>query len=270
MVQSSATAGAGSNHEHPVTAIDLNVDLGETDALMPSAAEEALLAIVSSVNLSCGAHAGNRSLLRALLALATARGVTIGAHPSYDDRAHFGRRETGESAARIGELVARQLRELAALARETGARLRYVKPHGALYHRTATDAAAADALARAVHAHDPRLWLLGPAGSRLARAAGEHGLGFAAEGFLDRGYRADGTLVPRGQPGDLVHEPAAAADRALAFARGEPIAAADGTRLRVPARSLCTHGDSQSALPLLKLVRVRLLESGIRVQPFVP
>lgn len=250
--------------------IDLNVDLGESNALEPHATELSLLKIVSSVNLSCGAHAGNPSLISALLRFAAERGLSIGAHPSYADRENFGRRETGLPAADIEALVAAQLSDLAALARPTGGRIRYVKPHGALYHRVAQDAAAATALVRALVKHDRALWLLGPAGSQVQRAARESGIAFAAEGFLDRGYRADGTLVPRGQPGDLLTEPEAAAVRAIALARGELIQAVDGTPLRVPAQSLCTHGDGASALPVLRLVAARLFEHGVRVQPFAP
>lgn len=250
--------------------IDLNVDLGETDAAEPHATELSLLKIVSSVNLSCGAHAGNPALLTALLRYAHERELSIGAHPSYPDRANFGRRETGATPAEIATFVARQVTDLVALAKPLGARLRYVKPHGALYHRTARDPAAAEALAQAVAAHDRKFWLLGPAGSALETQAARSGLNFAAEGFLDRGYGADGGLVPRGEPGDLVTDPEQAAVRALAFARGERIHAADGTALDLKARSLCTHGDSHSALPVLRLVHARLFAHGVRVHPFAP
>lgn len=250
--------------------IDLNVDLGETDAPAPHANELSLLKIVSSVNLSCGAHAGNPSLLTALLHFAVERGLSIGAHPSYPDHANFGRRETGATASEIESFTAHQLADLAALARPAGARLRYVKPHGALYHRVAQDPAAADSLARAIARHDREFWILGPARSALEQAARAHQLRFAAEGFLDRGYRADGTLVPRGEPGDVLTSPEHAAVRAIAFARGESIHAVDGTPLNLPARSLCTHGDSHSALSVLRLVHTRLFEHGVRVQPFAP
>ncbi len=250
--------------------IDLNVDLGETASPVPSAAELDLLGVASSVNLSCGLHAGNPSLLRHLLVAATERGVVAGAHPSYDDRAHFGRRETGLPAAAIGPLIARQLAFLIDLATAAGTRLRYVKAHGALYHRTAWHPDAAGAFAHAIHAVAPDLWILAPAASPLAAACAGLGIRFAAEAFLDRGYLADGHLVPRDQPGAFVHDPKQVAARAVALARGEPVAAHDGSPLRVAADSLCTHGDSTSALPVLRAARDALLRAGLAIHSFVP
>lgn len=249
-------------------AIDLNVDLGETDSAAPSATELALLDCVTSVNLSCGAHAGNAALLAGLLAAAHERGLAIGAHPSYADRPSFGRNETGLPATGIGPLVAPQLQFLDTLASAAGATLRYVKAHGALYHRTAWDEPAAEAFARTVHAHRTSLWVLAPADSPLARWCARLGLRFAAEAFLDRGYRADGQLVPRGAPGALLHDPAAVAARAVAFATGAPIATAEGSTLSLRPDSLCAHGDSAAALPVLRAARAALSTAGCVLRAF--
>jgi UPF0271 protein len=185
--------------------IDLNVDFGESDNGSPSPDELAILGTASSINLSCGVHAGNVPLLRAILRAAAALPIAVGAHPSYDDRPHFGRRETGLAAAAIEPLVAAQMLGLMALALESGTRIRYIKAHGALYHRTAHDAEAAAALCRVARGTGPRvLPILGPAGSALESAAKRARVKFFREGLLDRGYRADGTLVPRGEPGDLI------------------------------------------------------------------
>lgn len=252
-------------------AIDLNVDFGESDNRSPSTAELEILQSASSINLSCGLHAGNICLLRAILKKAVTLHVAVGAHPSYDDREGFGRRETGLPAHAIEELVASQVTALIGLARESGARIRYVKAHGALYHRTASDSDAAAALCRAaLWAGAHPLPLLGPAGSALEAAAKSTGLAFFTEGFLDRGYNADGTLVPRGRPGDMIGDPSAAASRAVEIALGEPIVAIDGSSLTIRAHSLCIHGDSTHALQQLRAVRASLHEAGVKVAPFAP
>jgi len=256
---------------NPAAAIDLNVDFGESENRSPSAAESAILSIASSINLSCGLHAGNPGLLRAILRESAALPVAVGAHPSYDDRPGFGRRETGLEADAIESLVACQVSALIALARESGVRIRYIKAHGALYHRTAHDAAAAAALCRAaLGAGEAPLPLLGPAGSTLEIAAKAAALPFFREGFLDRGYMPDGTLVPRGDPGALITDPRATSSRAVAIARGEPILAVDGSWITVAADSVCIHGDSATALEQLRTVRLALRAAGVNVLPFAP
>jgi UPF0271 protein len=216
-------------------------------------------------------HAGNLALIRAILRAAAPLPVAIGAHPSYDDREHFGRRETGLAAAAIEHLVAAQLAGLSALARESGARIRYIKAHGALYHRTATDRDAADALcAAASGAAKSPLPLLGPSDSVLAVAAKKARVPFFCEGVLDRGYRADGTLVPRGESGAMITVPAIASARAVAIARGDTIAAVDGTPVKIAADSLCIHGDSGHAPGILRAVRLALRTAGVNVVAFAP
>lgn len=252
--------------------IDLNVDFGESENESPSPDELAILGLASSINLSCGVHAGSVPLLRSILRTAASLPIVVGAHPSYDDRLNFGRREIGLPASSIEPLVTAQVRGLMVLAREAGVRIRYIKAHGALYHRTARDAEAAAALCRAAHSVGTRpLPLLGPAeGSELEQVAKRAGLPFFREGFLDRGYRADGTLVPRGESGAMIADPAEAAARAVAIARGEPVAAIDGSRIKIGADSLCIHGDSGAASVQLRAVREALRTAGVNVIAFAP
>ena len=255
----------------PTTSIDLNVDFGETENTSPSPDELAILGAATSINLSCGLHAGNVPLIRAILRAAAALPMAVGAHPSYDDRPHFGRRETGLPAAAIEPLVTAQVLGLMALALESGTRIRYIKAHGALYHRTAHDAGAAAALCRVARGTGPRLLpILGPAGSVLESAAKRADVPFYREGLLDRGYRADGTLVPRTEHGALITDSAEVSARAVAIARGEPIATVDGTPLKIAADSICIHGDSGLAVAHLHAVRDALRSAGIAVLPFAP
>lgn len=240
--------------------LDLNVDLGERDAATPSPAECALLALASSVNLSCGLHAGTPPLLRALLRAAREHGLRVGAHPSFDDRTHFGRRAIALPPPEIEHLVAAQLDALAALAHGTGIALAHVKPHGALYHFAARDPGTAQAIAAAARAHG-RLALVGPPGSALAAAATAAGLPFLREGFLDRAYLPDGSLVPRDRPGAVLHDPTAVAARARAFARREPIASVDGSPLVLHVDTACVHGDSPPAVALLRAAREAITAS---------
>jgi UPF0271 protein len=250
--------------------IDLNVDFGESDRESPSPNELAILGLASSINLSCGVHAGNVPLLRSILRTAASLPVALGAHPSYDDRLNFGRRETGLSASAIEPLVTAQVLALMTLAREAGVRIRYIKAHGALYHRTAHDAEAAAALCRAALGIDSRpIPLLGPGeGSELEKVARRAGVPFFREGFLDRGYRANGKLVARGEEGALIIDPVETSARAVAIARRQPIAAVDGTPVTITADSLCVHGDTVAALAHVQSAREALRSAGVDVSPF--
>lgn len=237
-----------------LSSIDLNADVGEGGA-----DDAALLALVSSANIACGWHAGDGAAMRAALQACRAHGVAPGAHPSFPDRANFGRRAMVRAPQDVEADLIAQIAGLQALAAREGLRLSHVKPHGALYNQAADDAALADAIARAVCAVDPDLALMGLAGGELLRAAARHGLRAIAEGFADRGYRADGRLLRRDQPGALLHDPAEALRQALALARGEPLP--NGLVLRVD--SLCLHGDGAQALLLARALRQGLEQAGM-------
>lgn len=230
--------------------VDINADVGEgvgnDDALMP---------LLGSANIACGAHAGDAGTMRATVALALAHGVAIGAHPGFADREHFGRREIDLGPDAIHDLVLSQIRALEAVAAAAGGRLHHVKPHGALYNMSARRPELADAIARAVRSADPTLVLYGLPGSAHAAAAEGQGLRFAAEAFADRNYLADGSLVPRSRPDAMVTDPAVAAQRVLQMVREGTIVTVDGTLLRLRPDTICVHGDGANALEILSAVR---------------
>jgi len=248
-----------------MAAIDLNADLGETVDGVPTADDEAMFAVISSANVACGGHAGDASSMREAVALAERFGVAVGAHPSYPDRANFGRIAVAMDPADLGSVVAEQLAALVA----AGAELRYVKPHGALYHAVIGDRGQADAVARAIADRSALLGrplpVLGLPGE-IAEAAASVGLPFVHEAFLDRGYLPDGSLVPRTQPGALLEDPDLVAARAVRLAREGVVEAVDGSVVRADAASLCVHGDSPAAVEMARAVRAALAAAGVEVR----
>ncbi len=253
----------------PLATIDLNADLGEGYGAWPAPADADLFPLISSASVACGFHAGDPGRMRETAALAARHAVVVGAHPGYPDLLGFGRRELGASPREVADYVAYQVGAMLACASAAGTRVRYVKPHGALYNRAARDAETARAIAEGVRAADPALALLGLAGSALLSAARDAGLRAVSEAFLDRGYQRDGSLVPRERPGALLADPDAAAARATRLVREGTIDAVDGTVLRVEAESLCVHGDGAGAVAVLRAVRVRFAADAIAVAPFI-
>ncbi|WP_285138034.1 5-oxoprolinase subunit PxpA [Microbacterium sp. lyk4-40-TSB-66] len=245
--------------------VDLNADLGETVDGIPTADDEAMFSVISSANVACGGHAGDAASMREAVERAERFGVAVGAHPSYDDRENFGRVRLDPPPAELRASIARQLAALAA----AGADIRYVKPHGALYHAVIDDAAPARAVVAAVADLSSRLGralpVLGLPGA-IAAAAASAGLPFVHEAFLDRGYTARGALVPRGEAGALVDDPATVAARALRFVRDREVETVDGTRIAVDAASLCLHGDTPSAVAMARAVRAALDTAGVEVR----
>ncbi|GAA5154970.1 5-oxoprolinase subunit PxpA [Microbacterium pseudoresistens] len=249
--------------------IDLNADLGENSPDRIVADDEGMLALVSSANVSCGFHAGTPGGIRETLGAAVARGVTIGAHPSYRDFEGFGRRPMSPDAAALQADVEEQLAWMLDAARAAGGAVRYVKPHGALYNTIARDERQARAVIAGIRAVDPSLVVLGLAGGVVLPIAAEAGLATAAEAFADRGYLPDGRLVPRTAPGAVLDDPEAVAERMVRFARDGVIRAVDGTDVRVDARSICVHGDSPGAVAMAQTLRAALAAAGIAIRPFV-
>jgi UPF0271 protein len=248
--------------------IDLNADLGEGFGRY-RLDDASLLEVITSANVACGFHAGDPTVMRETVRAAITHGVVIGAHPSYPDLQGFGRRELGATPAEIEADVVYQLGALQACCIAAGGRVRYVKPHGALYNRAARDAAAADAIARAVRSVDPSLALLGLAGSQLVLAAERAGIHALREGFVDRGYQRDGTLILRTEPGALIDDPAIAARRALQMVQEGTVEAVDGTTIALTVDSLCTHGDGPHALAIVRAVRQILLDAGVHISAAV-
>jgi UPF0271 protein len=249
-------------------AIDLNADLGEGFGAWRLGDDEALLAVVTSANIACGFHAGDPLILRRCCAAAVTRGVAIGAQVSYRDLAGFGRREMDVPADELTAEVLYQLAALDGIARAEGGRVRYVKPHGALYNRIARDPVQARAVAAAVAAYDPSLPVLTLPGSVAARVAAEAGLRAAAEAFADRAYTAEGTLVSRREPGAVLSDVAEVTARAVGMATRGQVTAIDGQQVAVEPESICVHGDTPGAVELARSVRHGLEEAGVRLASF--
>jgi UPF0271 protein len=248
--------------------IDLNADLGESFGTWRLGDDEALLTLITSANVACGFHAGDPLTLQRTCANAVANGVSIGAQVSYRDLAGFGRREMVVPPAELTAEVLYQIAALDGIARSEGGRVSYVKPHGALYNRAIRDPVQAEAIAEAVRRYDPALPLLTLPHGEAAAAGTAAGLTVVAEAFADRAYLDDGTLMPRGQPGAVLTDPEQVAGRAVGMATGQVVTSASGQQVRVPARSLCIHGDTAGAVGLARAVRAALAAAGVTVQPF--
>ncbi|MDJ1138444.1 LamB/YcsF family protein [Streptomyces iconiensis] len=254
--------------------IDLNADLGEGFGRWELTDDTALLASVTSANVACGFHAGDPATMRRVCEQAAERGVRIGAQVSYRDLAGFGRRAMDVPAAELAAEVAYQIGALEVFARAAGSAVSYVKPHGALYNRTVRDSEQAAAVVEGVRLSGAAtgdgqpLPVLGLPGSRLHAAAAGAGLPTVDEAFADRGYRPDGTLVPRSEPGAVLTDPDQVIERAVRLARDAEVVASDGQALRMRARSLCVHGDTPDAARLARRVREELTAAGVTVRAF--
>lgn len=242
--------------------MDLNADLGEGFGRWELGDDEALLDLVTSANVACGFHAGDAATMRRVCGWAAQRGVSIGAQVGYRDLAGFGRRDIDYDLGQLRDEIIYQVGALTALAGAAGVRVRYLKPHGALYHAVRHVPAIVDAALIA------GLPVLCAPGSVLATAAGDAGAGVYAEGFADRAYRADGTLLPRGKPGAVIVDTDEVVARALLMAVDQRVIALDGTVLPHPVDSICLHGDTPGAVLLANSVRSALLDAGVTLRPF--
>jgi UPF0271 protein len=233
--------------------IELNADIGE------GCDDAGLMPYLNRVSIACGGHIGDDASMRDALRLAAEHGVAVGAHPSYPDRAQFGRRELAASADEITAWVAQQTEVLAEQAARLGLRLAHVKPHGALYNVAARDADVARAIAQAVAALDPALILVGLAGSQLIAAGKDAGLAVLNEAFADRRYHGDGRLVSRETNGALIVEPRLAAAQAVALMHGHGVEPLGGEgRIRITADTICLHSDTPGALNIAHAVHTAL------------
>ncbi|ORW84910.1 hypothetical protein AWB92_28670 [Mycobacterium sp. IEC1808] len=251
-----------------MAAIDLNADLGEGFGVWRLGDDDAMLGIVSSANVACGFHAGDPAGLLRVCRSAAERGVRIGAQVGYHDLAGFGRRFIDVAPDDLVADVVYQIGALQAIARASGSAVSYVKPHGALYNTIVTNREQAAAVAAAVHLVDPALPVLGMAGSAFFDEADRLGLRTVAEAFADRAYRPDGQLVSRREPGAVLDDPAAIAERVLAMVTSGRITAADGTQISVSVESVCVHGDSPGAVRIATAVRDRLEAAGAEIGAF--
>ena len=243
-------------------AVDINADLGEG-----AGHDDQLLQLVTSANIACGLHAGSAQTMRATLLAAKQRGVAVGAHPGFDDRENFGRREMPVPWDELIALVAYQLGAFAAVAKSLGMRPQHVKPHGALYNMAAREEETAEAIVQAVCRVDRELIVFAPAASALSRAAEGAELQVAREVFADRNYMPDGSLVPRDHPQALLHDAEEAANRVFRMLRDDKVEAIDGSDVSVHADTICVHGDTPHAVEFALALRTCLAQTGVIIGP---
>ena len=244
-----------------MTSIDLNADLGEG-----APHDEALLNIVSSANIACGAHAGDAGTMARTVQMAIANGVAVGAHPGYPDRAGFGRESGFLRGNALYESLTEQVTRLADIAAQQGARIAHVKPHGALYNDAVRDRELADIIARVASETPGSPAFMGMAGTELEAAAARHGLAFIAEAFIDRAYEADGTLVSRKEPGAVHEDLNVTTTQATRLVIDGQVTARSGDEIAVRADTLCIHGDTSGAAEKARAVRDVLESRGVEIR----
>jgi 5-oxoprolinase (ATP-hydrolysing) subunit A len=246
---------------------DLNCDAGESFGPWPMGSDETLIPLMTSVNIACGAHAGDPLVMRRTVELAQESGVAIGAHPGYPDLQGFGRRALALSPSEVEAWIVAQIGALSGVARAAGATISHVKLHGALYNQASDDPVLATAVARCILAFDPELILIARSGSIQSRIAREMGLVVAEEVFIDRGYDAEGRLLSRQQPDALITDKKAVSSRATELVQRHGLHAADGTWLPLQADTLCIHSDTPDAFLLARRLRDTLEWLGAELRP---
>ncbi|HEX4584237.1 MAG TPA: 5-oxoprolinase subunit PxpA [Burkholderiaceae bacterium] len=246
--------------------IDLNCDVGELPQAVFDGTQDALMASITSANVACGGHAGDRRMMEATIRQALWHGVCVGAHPGFPDRANFGRLAMSMTAAQIAETVREQVEALSQVAQHCGAPVGHVKAHGALYNLAARDARVALAIADGVARWRRDVVLIGLAGSVMLEVFQKVGFDVVGEAFVDRRYEADGSLRSRKLPDALIRDPQAAAEQALRIARSQRVVASDGSEIALQAQTLCIHGDTPGSVQIAAAVAFRLRQAGIELK----
>jgi UPF0271 protein len=249
--------------------IDLNSDLGEAYGPWAMGDDDAMLSLVSSANVACGGHAGDPETMFRTLSTAAQRGVVVGAHPGYADREGFGRRIIPMSHAEIGRMIAAQIGALQAVAALVPIEVRYMKLHGALGNLAARDAGVAAAVVDAVQQVSSDMAILAISGTEIERTARAAGASVFSEIFADRGYQPSGELVPRNQPGAMIHDAREATDRLLGFLETGLMPVVDGDPIELDAHSICVHGDRTGAVAMARLIRDELVIAGMEPTGFI-
>ncbi len=247
--------------------LDLNSDLGESFGSWQMGDDAQVLTFVSSVNMACGFHAGDPMVMRDTLKKAAEAGTAVGAHPGYPDLVGFGRRAMICSPDEIYCDVLYQIGAIKGFCAAQSLPLQHVKAHGALYNQAAKDLSIALAIAHAVKDSGEDLILMGLAGSKFDEAAAQLGLAYAPEAFADRGYRSDGSLVPRSMEGAFIQDPETAARRVITMIKEGFVETIDGSTIEIHPASICLHGDSPQAVAMARTLRQRLLEAEIKICP---
>ena len=248
--------------------IDINCDMGESFGTWKLGFDEETVPFVSSVNLACGFHASDPLGIQRAVRLAKRHGVAVGAHPGFQDLVGFGRRNIAASPEEIRADVIYQIGAVSAFCRAEGVRLQHVKAHGALYNRAEKHFETALAIAEAIKAVDPTLYMLCLAGSAMTEAAKSLGLPYAEEAFADRAYNADGTLVSRRLDGAVIHDAETVAARVLRMVTERKVTTIDGQELGVQAQTICVHGDTPGAVEMVKAIRARLESAQVELRAF--
>jgi UPF0271 protein len=249
--------------------MDLNSDLGEGFGPWSMGDDAAMLGVVTSANIACGGHASDPDTMFATLRMAAERGVVIGAHPGYADPLGFGRRVIPMEPVEIARMVAAQVGALQGVAALAGAKVAYVKAHGALANLAADRREVADAIASAVKALPGNLAILAISGTELEAAGRAAGLPTYSEIFADRAYLPNGRLVPRSRPDAMVHGAKAAAERLIGFLDTRLMPVVGGDPIPLVAQSICVHGDSPDAVAMAREIRAQLQAAGVVLAPFL-
>lgn len=249
--------------------IDLNCDMGELPQAIANGTQESLMPFLTSVNVACGGHAGDEGTMMATIEQALRWKLAVGAHPSYHDRAHFGRRELQVSPETIADCVFEQVRTLDRVAENCGARLVHVKPHGALYNLAARERTVAQAIAAGVARWSRDLILVGLAGTPTLAVYRVADFSVAAEAFADRRYEPDGSLRSREHEDALIHDPSEAAQQALDIVEQGKVIACDGSPVSVNAQTICIHGDTPGAPEIAAAVARTLRQAGVVLRPLI-
>lgn len=245
--------------------IDLNCDLGESFGAYAMGMDDKVIPLISSCNIACGYHASDPLVMKKTVAMAKEAGVRIGAHPGFPDLMGFGRRNMNVSPSEAAAYVTYQLGALYAFAKSAGVKLQHVKPHGALYNMAGKDYNLALAIAKAVKEFDPSLILMGLSGSESIHAAEDIGLPVAREVFADRAYMPDGSLMPRGLEGAVIHDEEEAIRRVIRMVKEHKVTACDGTDIEIVPDSVCVHGDNVKALTFVTKIRSALEAEGVEI-----
>jgi 5-oxoprolinase (ATP-hydrolysing) subunit A len=250
--------------------IDLNSDVGESYGAYTIGLDGEVIPLVSSVNIACGFHAGDPSVMRRTIATAKEHGVAVGAHPGFPDLLGFGRRNMDATMEEIRDYITYQIGALQGFAVSQGMKLQHVKAHGALYNMAAQDMRIAEAITESVAKFDKDLILVmlpGPKKDELREIGDRHGIRVAFEFFADRSYESDGTLVSRREQDAIIHDHQLAADRVFRMVTEGRIESRDGTEIEVESDTVCVHGDNPAAVRLIQQIRERLLSSGVVITP---
>jgi len=247
--------------------VDLNSDLGESFGNYKIGMDDKVIPLVSSVNIACGFHAGDPSVMKKTVALAVKNGVGLGAHPGFPDLVGFGRRKMAVSPSDLYNMVVYQVGALAAFAQAAGSKLQHVKPHGAMYNMAAKDPVLAEAIAQAIYDVDKTLILYALAGSESVKAAEKIGLPVASEVFADRSYQEDGSLTPRGQAGAMITDEEKSIEQVLNIVMNHQVVTLSGKVIPVQGDTLCVHGDGPKALQFIEKIRKAFGEHGIEIAP---